>query len=63
MIKIKKDQFDKLMDGLENIIISEIEKVKSDIDINEDGYVNFYEFKVTVKAIIKALKKAIKGIK
>ena len=62
-LRITKSQFDSLADGLNEIITSEISKVKDNIDVNADGYVDFKEFKVVVKSIIKALKYSMRGLK
>lgn len=47
-IKLTKVQFDKIADSLKEIIVSEIDKVKDNIDINNDGYVEFKEFKIVI---------------
>lgn len=47
-IKLTKQQFDKIADSLKEIIVSEIDKVKDNIDINNDGYVDFKEFKIVI---------------
>lgn len=62
-IKIRKEQFDKLIDGLNNMITDELNQIKANIDINNDGYVEFKEFKTCIKIIIKGLKKAIRGLR
>lgn len=62
-IRITKGQFDSLADGLNEIITSEINQVKANIDVNKDGYVDFREFKIVVKSIIKALKYSMRGLR
>ena len=47
-VKLTKAQFDKIADSLIEIIVSEIEKVKENIDINKDGYVEFSEFRMVI---------------
>lgn len=62
-IRITKNQFDKIADSLKEIIVSEIDSIKENIDVNNDGYVEIREFKLVVKSLIKALKMSIKGLK
>ena len=62
-LRITKNQFDSLADGLNDIITSEINNVKANIDVNKDGYVDFREFKAVVKSIIKALKFSMRGLR
>lgn len=62
-LRITKKQFDILADGLNDLITSEIKNVKDNIDVNGDGYVDFREFKIVIKSIIKALKRSMRGLK
>jgi len=62
-LRITKKQFDILVDGLNDLITSEIKNVKDNIDVNDDGYVDFREFKIVIKSIIKALKRSMRGLK
>ncbi len=62
-LRITKKQFDILADELNKLVTSEIEKVKENIDVNDDGYVDFREFKIVIKSIIKALKYSMKGLR
>lgn len=47
-IRITKNQFDRIADALKEIIVSEIDSIKENIDVNEDGYVDIGEFKLVV---------------
>lgn len=62
-LRITKKQFDILADELNKLVTSEIEKVKENIDVNDDGYVDFREFKIVIKSIIKALKYSVRGLR
>ena len=62
-IRITKIQFDKIADSLKEIIVSEIDSIKENIDVNNDGYVEIREFKLVIKSLIKALKMSIRGLK
>ena len=62
-IRITKNQFDKIADYLKEIIVSEIDSIKENIDVNDDGYVEIREFKLVIKSLIKALKMSIRGLK
>ena len=61
-IFIPKDTFDKLIDVTTIAIVNELENVKKNIDVNEDGKVSIKEMKMYLRAIIKILKSFIKGL-
>ena len=62
-IRLTKKQFDKIVDALVQVMIEETDNIKENIDVNEDGFVDFREFKLVIKSLIKALKQSIKGFK
>ena len=62
-VRLTKKQFDKIVDALVQVMIEETDKIKENIDVNEDGFVDFREFRLVVKSLIKALKQSIKGFK
>ena len=62
-VRLTKKQFDKIVDALVQVMIEETDKIKENIDVNEDGFVDFREFKLVIKSLIKALKQSIKGFK
>ena len=62
-IRLTKKQFDKIVDALVQVMIEETDNIKENIDVNKDGFVDFREFKLVIKSLIKALKQSIRGFK